>query len=82
MIKNEDAIYKLLAYTGNLEKIRRENKEETLADIVLQQGGHTFDTFYQNILLEDMKKPPREIDESKLIPKINRKDNKLIKGGE
>lgn len=36
MIKNEDAIYKFLAYTGNLEKIRRDNRDATLANIELQ----------------------------------------------
>lgn len=34
-IKNEDAIYKFLAYTGTLEKKRRENRDETRSNHVL-----------------------------------------------
>lgn len=34
------------------------------------------------MLLEDMKKEPREIDESKFLPKVQRKDNTLLRGGE
>jgi len=40
---NEDAFYKLLAYTGTLEKKRRENIKETRKDIVLMAGLESFE---------------------------------------
>lgn len=45
-IKNEDSIYKLIAYTGALEKKRREDRDATRANVELAQGGHTFEQFY------------------------------------
>ena len=37
-VQNEDAFYKFLAYTGNLEKQRRENRKETLNNFELLGG--------------------------------------------
>ena len=42
-IANEDAIYKFLAYSGNLEQKRRRDREATRANAVLAQGGDTFE---------------------------------------
>lgn len=77
-IKNEDAIFKFLAYTGNLEKNRRENRQETLDNTILQQGGDVFSTYYLDMLWQDAFKEPREIDEEALQPKVNIKDNQLL----
>jgi hypothetical protein len=35
-----------LAYTGLLEKKRKENHKETMADEVLESGAHSFESFY------------------------------------
>lgn len=43
VIKNEDAIYKFIAYTGVLEKNRREKRDETKSNPILAQGGDTFE---------------------------------------
>jgi len=42
-VVNEDAFYKFYAYTGLLEKKRRENHKETMADIVIESGAHSFE---------------------------------------
>jgi hypothetical protein len=45
-VVNEDAFYKHLAYTGLLEKKRRDNHKATLADPVLEAGFHSFENYY------------------------------------
>ena len=52
-----------MAYTGLLEKKRKENHKETMADEVLESGAHSFEVFYQDELFADAKRPAREIDE-------------------
>ena len=42
-ITNEDAFYKLMAYSGVLEKKRKDNRKETLKDPVLLAGEDSFD---------------------------------------
>lgn len=61
-IVNEDAFYKLMAYTGTLEKKRRENIKETLKDPVLMAGTESFDQTYQRELELDLKRQARPID--------------------
>jgi hypothetical protein len=56
---NEDAFYKQLAYSGLLEKKRRDNRKEVIDDPVLAAGFHTFENYYQDKLLEDTKLPAR-----------------------
>lgn len=58
-VVNEDAFYKQLAYSGLLEKKRRDNRKEVLEDPVLQAGFHTFENYYQDRLVEDAKLPAR-----------------------
>ncbi len=45
-VQNEDAFYKFLAYTGNLEKQRRENRKQTLSNFELLGGEQSFEQFY------------------------------------
>ena len=63
-IANEDALYKFLAFSGQLERKRRENREQTLDDPTIVAGFEGFESFYQDTLLQDAKKAPRPIDTS------------------
>lgn len=45
-IVNEDAFYKFLAYTGNLESKRRANVKETRKDETILAAFHSFENFY------------------------------------
>jgi len=67
---NEDSFYKLLAYNGMLQKKRTENKEATMDDPTMAAGFESFDSMYQQTLLEDAKKPQREIDPEVFRPKM------------
>jgi|DEB0MinimDraft_12_1074336.scaffolds.fasta_scaffold84469_2 hypothetical protein len=66
---NEDAYYKLLAYSGQLEKQRREKREDTLADASIYAGFDNFDSFYTDTLVDDAKKPARAINPEVFRPK-------------
>lgn len=79
-IENEDAYYKLLAYTGNLERQRRKDHKATVSNPVLTQGGDTFEEFYQQELLDDARRPPREIDHEALMPKGHRRRAASLSG--
>jgi hypothetical protein len=68
-IINEDAFYKFFAFTGQLEKKRRDNHKETMADPVLTAGFHSFENYYQDELIKDAKRPARNIDYDALKPK-------------
>jgi hypothetical protein len=68
-VLNEDAYFKFLAYTGNLEKNRRENREATLNDPEMYAGYEGFEQIYMTHLLEDAKIEPRVIDKEALKPK-------------
>ena len=50
-MKNEDSLFKFLAYSGMLEKKRREERQRT-GDINVEAayGLHTFDEFYKSEL--------------------------------
>lgn len=79
-IEDEDAYYKLLAYTGNLEKQRRKDHKATTLNPVLAQGGDTFEQFYQQQLTDDARRPPREIDEQALMPKAHKRRTASLSG--
>lgn len=68
-ILNEDAFYKFFAYSGQLEKQRRDNHKETMNDPVLAAGFHSFEQFYQDELMDDAKRPARAIDHEALKPR-------------
>jgi len=68
-LDDEDAYYKFLAYTGVLEKKRGENRKATLENPKLKYGLETFEEYYQEQLLADARRPPREIDHEALEPK-------------
>jgi hypothetical protein len=46
-IKNEDSLYKFLAYSGTLEKKRRENLDKTRKNNELVYGVENFEEFYK-----------------------------------
>jgi hypothetical protein len=52
-----------------LEKKRKENHKETMADEVIAAGFHSFENYYQDRLLEEAKVPARKIDPSVFVPK-------------
>lgn len=68
-VVNEDAYYKHLAYSGMLEKTRREAPKGALDKVELAAGFHEFDQFYQGELLDDAKRPARAIDEELYKPR-------------
>lgn len=56
-VVNEDSYYKFMAYTGNLEKKRRENLKEVMNDATIYAGFDCFENFYQDHLLDQAKVP-------------------------
>ena len=60
-VKNEDALYKFLAYSGVLEKKRRENLDKTRKNNELVYGVENFEEFYKQELQRDAKRDPRPI---------------------
>lgn len=60
-VVNEDALYKQLAYSGSLERKRREEGAEAAGGPDRLAAFDGFDTFYQETLLEDAKRPARPI---------------------
>lgn len=77
-IKNEDALYKFLAYSGTLEKKRRENLDKTRKNNELVYGVENFEEFYKQELQKDAKREPRSVNPADYQPK--RVDN--AKAGE
>jgi len=49
-VKDEDALYKFLAYSGVLEKQRRENLDKTRKDLEIAYGVDNFPEFYKQEL--------------------------------
>jgi hypothetical protein len=49
-VKNEDALYKFLAYSGVLEKKRRDNLDKTRKNNELVYGVENFEEFYKQEL--------------------------------
>lgn len=68
-VKNEDALYKFLAYSGVLEKKRRENLDKTRKNNELVYGIENFEEFYKQELQKDAKRDPRPINPSDYQPK-------------
>ncbi len=68
-IKNEDALYKFLAYSGMLEKKRRENLDKTRKTNELVYGIENFEEFYKGQLQRDAKRDPRKIIPEEYQPK-------------
>ena len=60
-VKNEDALYKFLAYSGVLEKQRRESIDKTRKDLETVYGIDNFSEFYKQELQADAKREPRPI---------------------
>jgi hypothetical protein len=67
-----------MAYTGTLEKERREHRKRTITNPALAQGGDTFEQFYQDELLDDAHRPAREIDHKALKPKSNKRASSVL----
>ena len=61
-IKNEDAHYKKMARDLLVH-------DKLKADEEIPLNPHGFDAFYDNILMKDVKLPPRPIKESEYFPK-------------
>ncbi len=68
-VKNEDALYKFLAYSGVLEKKRRENLDKTRKNNELVYGVENFEEFYKQELQRDAKRDPRPVNPSDYNPK-------------
>lgn len=68
-IKNEDALYKFMAYSGMLEKKRRENIDKTRKDNTMIYGIENFEEFYKRELQTDAKRDPRPINPDDYLPK-------------
>jgi len=71
-IKNEDALYKFLAYSGMLEKKRRDDIDKTRKNNEIIYGIENFEEFYKQELQRDAKREPREINPSDYLPKKGR----------
>ena len=68
-LKNEDALYKFLAYSGVLEKKRREDINKTRKNNDLIYGLENFEEFYKGELQRDSKREPRTINPADYIPR-------------
>lgn len=62
-IRNEDALYKFLAYTAMLEKTRKEKIKKVKNDEKEAFELNMFDEYYKKELLSDAKRDPRKINE-------------------
>jgi hypothetical protein len=71
-IKNEDALYKFLAYSGMLEKKRRDDIDKTRKNNEIIYGIENFEEFYKQELQRDAKREPREINSNDYLPKKGR----------
>jgi hypothetical protein len=60
-LKNEDALYKFMAYSGMLEKKRREDIDKTRKNNEMIYGTENFEEFYKGELKKDSKLAPRPI---------------------
>ena len=60
-MKNEDALYKWLTYSGMLEKDMRANERETLKSGDVPLNIHSFKNFYKEELISDSKREPRPV---------------------
>lgn len=67
--KNEDALYKFLAYSGMLEKKRREDLNKTRKDDEVTMGMMNFTEFYKEQLQLDAKKEPRPVKAEDYMPR-------------
>lgn len=47
-VKNEDALFKFLTYSGMIEKKRRENLQKIRKDPVVGFSIHNFDEYYKD----------------------------------
>lgn len=71
-MKNEDAMYKFLAFSGMLESKRRETLDKTRMDGDIAFAPHTFEEYVKQTLLEDARKPARPINEADYQPTLER----------
>ena len=60
-LKNEDALYKFLSYSGMLEKKRSEDLNKIRKDNDIAFGTDTFEEFYKRQLQYDAKLDPRPL---------------------
>lgn len=68
-IQDEDALFKHLAYAGNQERIRTNEPKSKALELERFVGFDNFDNFYREQLLEDAKRPPREINKEDFVAK-------------
>jgi hypothetical protein len=68
-VQNEDALYKFLAYSGMLEKKRREDIDKTRKNNTMIYGLETFEEFYKKELQTDAKRPARPINPEDYQPR-------------
>ena len=68
-VKNDDALYKFLAYSGTLEKTRREDINKTRKNNEIVFGIETFEEFYKQELQKDFKREPRPVNPEDYQPR-------------
>lgn len=68
-IKNEDSLYKFLAYSAMLEKNRRADLDKTRKNNVITYGIQNFEEFYKRELQTDAKRDPRPVNPEDFQPK-------------
>lgn len=71
-IKNEDAFFKFLAFSGMLEQQRRKDIKKTLKDPTIYMGMNTWEQFYKNRLFIEAKMEPRPVNEAEYQPGLKR----------
>lgn len=73
-VKNEDALYKFLAYTGMIEKRRREDLNKTRKDENIAFNLAAFSEYYKAELIKDAKREPRPVNPADYQPSRGKVD--------
>ena len=79
-IINEDAMYKLMAYQGALQKKRMtdpEAKDEFVNNPKLMAAMERFEDYYKEELLKNAKMEPRKYNEAEFLPQRRREKSTL-----
>lgn len=79
-VVNEDALYKLLAYQGSLQKKRLTDPEVRKDFLTNPKNLAAFDTFedwYKEELMRNARQAPRSFDESEFLPQRRREKSTL-----
>ena len=71
-IKNEDAFFKFMAFSGMLEQTRRKDLARTRKDATAFMGMNTWEQYYKDRLFIEAKMEPRPINEVEYLPNQKR----------